>query len=79
MAASTLLFGPQGSGKSLIATQVARHLGLHLVIEHDCDPRTSWPAEGVLLVATHPDHVRGFTGAQIHVNDARRQLGLPSR
>lgn len=81
MAKSTLLYGPQGTGKNIIASQLARHLGLHMVIDHeyDCDGRTTWPAEGVLLIAMHPDHVRGFTGNHLHINDARRQLGLPAR
>lgn len=78
MAASTLLHGPQGSGKALIATQLARHLGLHMVVDPIChDPRRIWPAEGVLLVADAPEVVIGFAGKQIHVTAARELLGLP--
>lgn len=75
MAASVLLYGPQGSGKSSIATHLARHLGLHIVIEVDCDPRKTWPKEGALLVAHRPEDARGFAGEQLRVDAALRLLG----
>lgn len=81
MAASVLLHGPQGSGKTLIAQRLAKHLGLTKVIEaddHENWRRLDWPATGAVVVTVDPQLVRGFSGRRIHINEALGRLGLKS-
>ena len=79
MAASILLHGPQGCGKTLIAQRLAKHMRLNHVIEadeHENWRRVDWPAQGALVVAIDPQLVRGFSGRRVHINEALSLLGL---
>lgn len=81
MATSVLLHGPQGSGKTLIAQRLAKHLRLNSVIEADDSDnrrRVDWPAQGALVVTVDPQLVRGFSGRRIHINEALGLIGVKS-
>lgn len=54
MAASVVLHGPQGSGKTLIAEHLAKHLRLGRVIDLGEEPHTvrPLPVDGALVVVS---------------------------
>ncbi len=77
MAASVVLHGPQGSGKTLIAERLAKHLRLSRVIDIE-EPHTvrPLPVDGALVVVSDLLDVRGFNARRIHITEALGLLGL---
>lgn len=86
MKASVLLTGPQGSGKTLIAPLLAKHLGLTHICEIDqlhnlpISERRHILSSGAVLVGFDESDplLRSFSFRRIDINDAMQMLGVRS-